>query len=113
MSAERDAKVNYLMRAFGLTEAAAIDTIDLLTNDDRTEEFTTGLKATMERLVAEAPSDTTCPRCHGSGLIWLGTSSKRRARVNEDWEPCMAAFQCPVCPDDGLGNWKGTGRISA
>jgi hypothetical protein len=24
----------------------------------------------------------------------------------------MAAFQCSVCPDDGLGNWKGTGRIS-
>lgn len=61
----------------------------------------------------EKPPEATCPRCHGSGLIWLGTSSKRRARVNEDWEPCMAAFQCPVCPDDGSGNWIGTGRVNA
>lgn len=68
------------------------------------------MAAGYEARLAER-SGTSCPRCHGSGLIWLGTSSKRRARVNEDWEPCMAAFRCPVCPDDGSGNWVGTGRV--
>ena len=47
-----DERVAYLTRVFGLSEAAALDTIDLLTNDDRIEEITTGMEATIERLVA-------------------------------------------------------------
>lgn len=49
---EQDEKVAYLMSVFGLSEAAALNTIDLLTNDDRIEEITTGLGETIDRLVA-------------------------------------------------------------
>lgn len=47
-----DEKVAYLMRVLGLSRAAALDTIDLLTNNNRVEEITTGRQATIERLVA-------------------------------------------------------------
>lgn len=61
----------------------------------------------------EQNADYACPTCHGSGLVWRSTGSNRRGRVNEDHEPCVAAFHCPTCPDDGSGNSVGTGRVLA
>lgn len=48
----------------------------------------------------------TCPRCHGSGLIWRTNFQGQRGA-----EPCTAAFRCPMCPDDGSGNSVGTGKV--
>lgn len=41
-----------------------------------------------------------CLRCGGTGLIWLSNQVG-----------CSAAFRCPVCPDDGTGNSRGTGWV--
>lgn len=45
--------VSYLMNAFGMSEEAAIETIDLLINDERVDELTAGLEETLNRLATE------------------------------------------------------------
>lgn len=52
-----------------------------------------------------------CPTCRGAGLVWRSTNTKPRRGLNDDGAPCMAAFRCPTCPDDGTGNSVGTGWV--